>query len=157
ITPQIKYLFGPVSLSNNYSEDAKELIVYFYSKWFPPKRKYITSLNPFSLSENTIFNLNKIFNLNNYDKELILLKNMLTNFGFTIPVLFNQYTNLCLPGGVQFLGFNIDINFSNCIDAFILVDLSYLKENKRKRYLNTENSYSVKNLEKAERLLYKIF
>lgn len=157
ITPQIKYLFGPVSLSNNYSEDAKELIVYFYSKWFPPKRKYITSLNPFSLSENTIFNLNKIFNLNNYDKELILLKNMLTNFGFTIPVLFNQYTNLCLPSGVQFLGFNIDINFSNCIDAFILVDLSYLKENKRKRYLNTENSYSVKNLEKAERLLYKIF
>lgn len=138
INQHIRYLFGPVSLSDNYSSEAKEMIVYFYSKWFPPKRNYISSFNPFELSKSSIEKLNQIFNGDDYQNELVKLKNLLNNFGFTIPVLFKQYADLCLPGGVQFLGFNIDSNFGNCIDAFILVDLNYLKENKKRRYLNTD-------------------
>ncbi|WP_337865637.1 lysophospholipid acyltransferase family protein [Ignavibacterium sp.] len=138
-----RYLFGPVSLSNNYSLEAKELIVYFFSKWFPPKNNFVTSLNPFQISENSLKNLKQIFNLNDYSRELIVLKNQLNNYGYTIPVLYKQYADLCLPGGVQFLGFNIDPNFGNCIDAFILVDLKYLKYNKRKRYLSEESHFEV--------------
>lgn len=137
VNQHIKYLFGPVSLSNNYSSEAKEMIVYFFSKWFPPKRDYVNSINPFEFSKNSIEKLNQIFNGDDYQKELVILKNLLNNFGFTIPVLYKQYADLCLPGGVQFLGFNIDSNFGNCIDALILVDIDYLKENKKQRYLNT--------------------
>lgn len=140
VNPHIRYLFGPVSLSNNYSTEAKDLIVYFFSKWFPPKRNYISSLNPFELSKSSVEKLNQIFNSDDYQKELVMLKNLLNNFGFTIPVLYKQYADLCLPGGVQFLGFNIDPNFGNCIDALILVDLHYLKENKKRRYLNTNTN-----------------
>lgn len=149
VNPHIRYLFGPVSLSNNYSTEAKELIVYFFSKWFPPKRNFITPLNPFELSKSSVEKLNKIFNSDDYQKELVLLKNMLNNYGFTIPVLYKQYADLCLPGGVQFLGFNIDLNFSNCIDALILVDLQYLKENKKRRYLNT-NTFTQNDLMEKE-------
>jgi putative hemolysin len=140
VNPHIRYLFGPVSLSNNYSTEAKELIIYFFSKWFPPKRNYISSLNPFELSKSSVEKLNQIFNSDDYQKELVILKNLLNNYGFTIPVLYKQYADLCLPGGVQFLGFNIDPNFGNCIDALILVDLNYLKENKKRRYLNTNTN-----------------
>ena len=136
INQHIRYLFGPVSLSNNYSSEAKDMIVFFFSKWFPPKRNYITSINPFELSKNSVKKLNQIFNGDDYQKELVILKNLLDNHGFTIPVLYKQYADLCLPGGVQFLGFNIDSNFGNCVDALILVDLYYLKENKKRRYLN---------------------
>jgi len=149
VNPHIRYLFGPVSLSNNYSTEAKELIVYFFSKWFPPKRNFITPLNPFELSKSSVEKLNKIFNSDDYQKELVLLKNMLNNYGFTIPVLYKQYADLCLPGGVQFLGFNIDLNFSNCIDALILVDLQYLKENKKRRYLNT-NTFTQNDVMEKE-------
>lgn len=135
LNKDIRYLFGPVSLSNNYSLEAKELIIYFFSKWFPAKDNFVKSLNPFQLSESSIKNLKQLFNLNDYSKEMIVLKNQLYNYGYTIPVLYKQYADLCFPGGVQFLGFNIDPNFGNCIDAFILVDLMYLKDNKRKRYL----------------------
>ena len=149
VNKNIRYLFGPVSLSNNYSTEAKELIVYFFSKWFPPKRNFITPLNPFELSKSSVEKLNKIFNSDDYQKELVLLKNMLNNYGFTIPVLYKQYADLCLPGGVQFLGFNIDLNFSNCIDALILVDLQYLKENKKRRYLNT-NTFTQNDVMEKE-------
>lgn len=148
INQHIRYLFGPVSLSNNYSSEAKDMIVFFFSKWFPPKRNYITSINPFELSKNSVEKLNQIFKFDDYQKELAILKNLLNNLGFTIPVLYKQYADLCIPGGVQFLGFNIDSNFGNCIDAFILVDLNYLKENKKRRYLNTntliENNIIIK-------------
>lgn len=131
----IRYLFGPVSLSNNYSSEAKELIIQFYSKWFPPKKNYVNSKNPFTTSESSLINFNKIFNNGDYNKELLILKNQLNNLGYAIPILFKQYADLCIPGGVQFLAYNIDINFSNCIDALVLLDLSFLKENKRKRYI----------------------
>jgi hypothetical protein len=149
VNKNIRYLFGPVSLSNNYSSEAKDMIVYFFSKWFPPKRNFITPLNPFELSKSSVEKLNKIFNSDDYQKELVLLKNMLNNYGFTIPVLYKQYADLCLPGGVQFLGFNIDLNFSNCIDALILVDLQYLKENKKRRYLNT-NTFTQNDVMEKE-------
>lgn len=139
ISKDIRYLFGPVSLSNNYSLEAKELIVYFFSKWFPPRKNFVSSLTPFQLSEKTTNNLKQIFNQSDYQKEMLILKNQLHNYGYTIPVLYKQYADLCLPGGVQFLEFNIDSSFGNCIDALVLVDLNYIKENKRKRYLNEES------------------
>lgn len=133
---KIRYLFGPVSMSNNYSSEAKDLIIQFYSKWFPKKKELVSPFNPYFFSNESKNFFKSHFNLNDYNKELIILKNLLSNIGFSIPTLFKQYADLCMPGGIQFAGFNIDVNFSNCVDAFILVDLNYLKENKRKRYIS---------------------
>ncbi len=141
----IRYLFGPVSLSNNYSQEAKELIINFYSKWFPPKTNYVSATNPYLSSGNAKFNFENVFYTNDYNKELILLKKILANLGFTIPTLYKQYADLCLPGGVQFVSFNIDSNFGNCIDAFVIVDLLYLKENKKMRYIETNDSLRFQN------------
>ncbi len=138
LNPKIRYLFGPVSLSNNYSQEAKDLIINFYSKWFPPKINYVAAINPFLSTDNSRFNFENIFYINDYNKELILLKKYLSNLGFTIPTLYKQYADLCVPGGVQFISFNVDSNFGNCIDAFVIVDLYYLKENKRLRYIENE-------------------
>ncbi|AFH49223.1 Phospholipid/glycerol acyltransferase [Ignavibacterium album JCM 16511] len=92
------------------------------------------------MSQNLFFE--NLFNSEDYNKELILLKNLLSNLGFSIPTLFKQYSDLCMPGGIQFAGFNIDNNFGNCVDAFIILDLNYLKENKRKRYLEVNEKRS---------------
>ncbi|MCX8105401.1 MAG: lysophospholipid acyltransferase family protein [Ignavibacterium album] len=147
----IRYLFGPVSLSNNYSSEAKELIIHFYSKWFPSKKNYVNSRNPFTTSESSLINFNKIFNNGDYNKELLILKSQLNNLGHSIPTLFKQYADLCIPGGVQFLAYNIDNNFSNCVDALVLLDLTYLKENKRKRYIDEKTS--LKNSSNTKRFV----
>lgn len=144
----IRYLFGPVSLSNNYSSEAKELIIHFYSKWFPSKKNYVNSRNPFTTSESSLINFNKIFNNGDYNKELLILKSQLNNLGHSIPTLFKQYADLCIPGGVQFLAYNIDNNFSNCVDALVLLDLTYLKENKRKRYIDEKTSLKNSSITK---------
>ena len=60
---------------------------------------------------------------------------MLNNLGTAVPPLYKQYTELCEPGGVVFLDFNIDPAFNNCVDGLVIIDLHSLKEQKRKRYM----------------------
>lgn len=133
--PEIRYLFGAVSMSNNYSEDAKSLIVYFYTKWFSKNDNLVYSRNKFVLSEKKTSELKELFNLDNYEQELKILKSQLKILGFSVPVLLKQYADICHREGVNFVDFSIDPDFNNCIDTFIVLDISFIKEAKKNRYL----------------------
>lgn len=133
--PDVKYLLGPVSISADYSEQARNALVYFYQKWFGAKNSMCLHKHPYRLSYKTIDELSGEFANGPFEIELRKLKESLKMLGFSIPVLYKQYTDLCDDGGVQFLDFGVDPNFSNCVDGLILVELSKLKEIKRKRYL----------------------
>ena len=70
-----------------------------------------------------------------YGADLRELKARLDNLGCAIPTLYKQYSELCEPGGVQFMDFGIDPNFNHCIDGLVWVDVSRLKPHKRARYI----------------------
>lgn len=142
-SPGIRYLLGPVSLSNSYTKEAKELIIYFYRKWHGTKMSGSIARNPFVISPKRELELDALFNGENYRKEFLILRNLLQPLGFTVPVLFKQYTELCEPGGVKFLDFSVDHSFANCVDGLILVDLHLLKADKRNRYLRNEHKNAV--------------
>ena len=61
----------------------------------------------------------------------------MANIGSAIPTLYKQYSELCEPGGVQFLEFGVDPDFNHSIDGLVLVDTTKLSAKKRKRYLET--------------------
>jgi putative hemolysin len=140
--PEIRYLFGAVSMSNNYSDEAKNLIVYFFSKWFTKNENSVLSKNKYQISGKKIVELEKLFNIGNYEQELKILKSQLKILGYTIPVLFKQYSDVCYHQGINFVNFSVDPAFNNCVDAFIILDLNYLKEIKRNRYLKPINNSS---------------
>lgn len=132
--PQIKYMYGPVSLSASLPLVAKELIISFYSIYFGTHSQLITPTNPYKPTiENKEFI--SIFSKNNYQADFKTLRRTLRSMNVAIPVLYKQYSELCEEGGVYFHDFNIDPNFSNCVDGFIMVEISKIKESKRK-YLN---------------------
>ena len=132
--PHYRYLFGPVSISNALPLMAKELLIYFYKLYFSGKNDTSCSRNPFSFSS-PLETLQKEFSGENYCDDFIRLKTLLANLGTAIPPLYKQYTELCEPGGVVFLDFNIDPAFNNCVDGLVIVDTYKLKPHKRKRYL----------------------
>ena len=49
--PHIKYLYGAVSISSNYPELAKSLIVSYYSKWYKQDSKFAKASVEFKISE----------------------------------------------------------------------------------------------------------
>ena len=134
--PDIKYMYGPVSISNSYPKIAKDVLVYFYSTYFKPESKSFKAKHPYILSRNTRDEFDKLFEGQEYPEAIRTLKSYLKGFEVTIPTLYKQYGDLCLEDGVQFFDFGIDPDFNNAIDGYLMVDLSKLKTEKRRRYIS---------------------
>ncbi len=132
--PQYRYLFGPVSISNAMPQMAKELLIFFYKLYFAETSALPCSRNPFRFSL-PVTDLAGSFSGDNYHQDLIHLKSLLSALGTAIPTLYKQYTELCPPGGVVFLDFNVDRDFNNCVDGLVVVDTQQLKPAKRRRYI----------------------
>jgi len=132
--PEVKYMFGPVSISGSLSPIAKDLIINFYSNYFKANSKIVKPRLKYKYN----YENNELLNMNankNYKIDLKTLKDSLKAIDATIPTLYKQYGDLCEDGGVQFHGFNIDPNFSNCVDGFIIVDIEKIKKAKKLRYI----------------------
>ncbi|WP_020682465.1 GNAT family N-acyltransferase [Marinobacterium rhizophilum] len=133
--PEIRYLFGPVSLSNSYPKAARDLIVWFYSHYFPDNDNLARSLSPFKIDAASREHLTQLFSGTDYTADFRVLKEQLEFMGVSVPTLYKQYSDVCEAGGVRFLDFGIDADFNYCVDGLVLVDLDYLKPRKRERYL----------------------
>jgi len=133
--PEIRYLFGCVSISASYPPPARDLLVAFYRTWFGSSPVRAASRRPYAVSGEREAELRRLIPGRDYRKELLTLKQTLKHYGSAIPTLYKQYTELCEPGGVHILDFGIDADFGNCVDGLILVDVSRITEAKRKRYI----------------------
>ncbi|MEA3370947.1 MAG: GNAT family N-acyltransferase [Campylobacterota bacterium] len=137
--PEIKYLYGPVSLSASYSKVAKDMILYFYDKNFKDEENLVNAKIPynFNTDKELIKNLKKEFSSNEYKENFKTLKKSLNSVWSNVPVLYKQYADLCDKGGIRFCAYNIDPDFSNCIDSFIVVEVEKIKASQKKRYIDT--------------------
>jgi hypothetical protein len=132
--PEIRYLFGPVSLSNAYPAASKELIVSFYQHQFGSSQALAKPLMPFELSRETRAFAAQRFSAD-YKTGFETLNRELERYGVKVPTLYKQYSELCDDRGCEFLAFNIDPEFNYCVDSLILVDLDKVKIKKRQRYI----------------------
>jgi putative hemolysin len=133
-TENVRFMFGAVSISNTYSDFAKSLIVSFYNKWHKDTRNLAQSKNRFIISKPVAIEIEGILNSQKYNDDFIILKKALKNIGYSIPVLFRRYSELCEVEGVKFMDFGVDLAFSSVVDGLILLDLSKLKESSKERY-----------------------
>ncbi len=130
--PHYRYLFGPVSISGGLPPAARDLLVAFYRLWFPATHPLAASRRPYPASLPEVL---AQFGGEDYVEDLTRLKSLLGNLGCGIPPLYKQYSELCEPGGVQFIDFGSDPAFNNCVDGLVLVDLCCLKANRYQRYI----------------------
>ena len=134
--PNIRYLFGPVSLSNSYPDLAKALLVNFYQHYFKDEQNLASAKVPYRLTQDQQYQAMLTITGNDYEGDFKALRMQLSHMNVTVPTLYKQYSDLCEKGGVRFVDFNIDADFANCIDGLVIVDLQSLKPAKRKRYLS---------------------
>jgi len=134
--PSIRYLFGSVSLSDSFTQEAKDMLIFFYTHYFSKNNKIAHHKDPYTISTQTQLRYKKLFTGFDYREDLRILKEELSLQGFTIPTLYKQYSELCSSGGVEFMDFGYDQNFNNCVDGLIVVDITQLKPNKKARYID---------------------
>ncbi len=128
--PSLRYMYGPVSISNNYPEPAKQALVQFYSSYFGSGEPLANARRNYSSGTTAVG-----FGGCDYKADLTLLREYLRTFDVRIPTLYKQYTELCESGGVVFDAFSVDPDFGYCVDGLIRVEINKIKRNKFQRYI----------------------
>ncbi|MBS7456041.1 lysophospholipid acyltransferase family protein [Coralloluteibacterium stylophorae] len=128
--PDVRWLFGSVSISAALPVAAREQIVAYYARYHGDGETHARPLNPFAYREAP-----PEFGPLDADTALGVLRANLAAQGAALPMLYRQYVDLCEPGGARFLAFGVDAAFSDAIDGLIELDLTRLKPRKRSRYL----------------------
>ena len=134
--PEIKYMYGPVSLSGAYPKIAKDMIIYFYNHYFYDNEHLVDakSSSKLNLKDEYVQKFLSQLQGEDYSADFKLLKRALGYLDLNVPTLYKQYADLCEEGGIRFCAYNIDKDFSDCVDSFILVDINKIKEKQHKRY-----------------------
>ena len=119
--PQYRYLYGPVSVSKYYSHISKSLIVAFIRKYYfddekaaflKPRKPFKARLEKIDIDVLTESLGNEMKTLDNFIEDI-------EPAHFRMPVLMRQYVKL----NARFISFNVDPNFSDVLDGFIILDL----------------------------------
>ncbi|WP_319536121.1 GNAT family N-acyltransferase [uncultured Vibrio sp.] len=143
--PDYTHLFGPVSISNDYSQTARQLLaqsmtLHHYNN---ACAEYVTPSNPLP-ETNLNWNTSMLTALG----DLQLLSRVIARIdeGKGVPVLLRQY--LSLNG--KLVCFNVDPAFNNALDGLIMVDLREVPEKTLARYMGQENTraYLAQHLDK---------
>ncbi|MCE2027432.1 GNAT family N-acyltransferase [Sessilibacter corallicola] len=133
--PEIRYVFGPVSMSASYSKALAEELVYYYEHFYGTETTVAKGKMPFVIREDARLAFDQKYQGLNKDEGMKLLQAAFSAQNCKMPVLFKQYASLYEEGGFKLLAFNIDPDFADCIDGLFIADLTTLKAAKRKRYI----------------------
>ncbi len=127
--PHIRYLFGPVSVSADYTPAARAAIAGFYGEW----REGIRPRNPLTFT----WSLRREAWKWRGQKDIDLLSKQVAQWepdGKGLPVLMRQYTNL----GGEILCMNLDSRFGDTLDGLVRVDLHRVPPRMLERYFGAE-------------------
>lgn len=134
LNPQYTHLFGPVSISNDYSLEARQLLaasleVHHYDQ---QSADLVKPSYPLSKSESCYHHPDTLAAL----ADIQLLSKVVSRLDDEnkgVPVLLRQYLGL----NGKLLCFNVDPAFNDALDGLIVVDLRQVPEKNLAKYMGT--------------------
>ena len=136
--PRIRYLFGSASISRFYKQASIERIAYYYGTHFSHIDVGVTPKTPLLIGDKEQTALASEFAGRDAEDDFKTLRDALAKEGRPVPVLYKHYARATRQDGVTFTAFNIDPSFNDCVDGFVIADLTKLKPKKKNRYLGTD-------------------
>jgi putative hemolysin len=134
--PEIAVVFGPVSISNDYSKASREMIYRFFEALMqedelagmiaPRKPFRPAGLRPWDCPAMC----HALRDLEDLSKPITVVE----SDGKGLPILLRQYAKI----GGKLLGFNVDRKFSNVLDGLMVVDLRKTEPAVLERYMGRE-------------------
>ena len=130
--PRYRVLFGPVSISSDYSEVSRQLMAGCLSVNNSDQmlQSLVQPTTPLKSGKGTFWSVDHLKGLGDVDK-LSTLVQQIEKDSKGIPVLLKQY--LKLSG--ELAAFNVDPDFNNALDGLIIVDLTRVEERTLNKYM----------------------
>lgn len=140
--PDVKYLFGKVTMYPDFDRLGRDMILYFMHKFFPDHENLIVPVDPLKISTDEKI-LNNIFTGYNYQENYRILVNKIRKLGENVPPLFNAYMNL--SSTMKTFGTALNDHFGNVEETGILVTVEDIYDIKKERHFVTYEKTKKKN------------
>lgn len=134
VYPEIKYLFGKMTMYPNYSIDCRDMILYFLHKHFPDTEQLVRPIHPFE-TKMDYEKMRALFVGDNFKEDYKILNHAVREHGFNIPPLVNSY--MSLSPTMKMFGTAINDEFGDVEETGIFFAISEIFEEKKKRHIGT--------------------
>lgn len=136
INPDIKYLFGKVTMYPKFNEEARDLLIYFMECYFPDKDNLLFPIPELNLGYKTdISKYIGLFEGLDYREGYKVLNKHVRELGENIPPLINTYMNLSPT--MKTFGTAANNEFGAVEETGILITLSDIYPAKKERHIGT--------------------
>lgn len=133
IHPEVKYLFGKMTMYTNYPTDCRNLLLTFLHLYFPDPDKLVTPITPLNIGD--MKELASFFEGNNFKKDYLLLNSYIRSKSINIPPLISSY--MSLSPTMRMLGTAINHEFGDVEESGILINLDEITDSKKSRHIDT--------------------
>lgn len=137
VYPEIKYLFGKVTMYPSYSVDCRNMILYFLHKHFPDNDNLVTPIKPLEANID-IAAMEKLFVGDCFKEDYKILNKSIRDYGFNIPPLVNAY--MSLSPTMKMFGTAINDEFGDVEESGIFFAIEEIFEEKKQRHIGTYNA-----------------
>ncbi len=154
VIPDVKYLFGKVTMYPSYLSKARDMILYFLKKHFPDKDNLVYPASPLVI-ETPEEELSAIFCKDTFKEDYRVLKQEVHKFGLAIPPMINAYMGLSPT--MKIFGTAINTEFGNVEETGLLIAVDELRDDKRMRYIESfarENPDAIRLTSGANKVFY---
>jgi hypothetical protein len=138
---QYHILFGPVSISRDYHNVSKRLLVRFLKRnnFHQSLSEYVRPRRPFRCPRIGCIDQTALLSTFRDIDDISLLISEIEKDGKGVPVLLKHYLKL----NGRLLSFNLDTAFSNALDGLLLVDLRQTDPKILKRFIGPQGAEQV--------------
>jgi hypothetical protein len=134
IMPNVKYLFGKMTMYPSYNRRGRDMILYFLNKHFEDKERLIIPAKPLQLEMSTE-ELESIFSEEDFKEDYRILNREVRSLGLNIPPLVNAYMNLSPT--MKMFGTAINYGFGDVEETGILITVEEILADKYVRHIDT--------------------
>lgn len=134
VNPEIKYLFGKVTMYPNYTVRCRDLILYFLNKHFPDPEELVRPIIPLPY-ENDPKEMDEIFTGSNFKEDYMILNAVVRSHGDNIPPLVNAY--MSLSPTMHMFGTAINDEFGNVEESGIFFAVDEILDEKKRRHIES--------------------
>ena len=134
LNPDIKYLFGKVTMFPNYSAHCRNMILYFLHKHFPDRDNLVRPFKPLDTGMDTD-EMAAIFTGANFKEDYKILNKRVREAGYNIPPLVNAY--MSLSPTMRMFGTAINDEFGDVEESGIFFAIDEIFEDKKQRHIGT--------------------
>ena len=134
IYPQIKYLFGKVTMYPSYGEEGRDILLGFLHKYFHDEDHLVWPLEELPTNAKAE-RIQKIFTGKDFREDYKILNQTIRSLGRNIPPLVNAY--MSLSPTMKVFGTAVNHEFGNVEETGIFFKISEIFEEKKRRHIHS--------------------